>query len=246
MNIFVIIFYQPLFNLLVWFYNVIPNHDLGLAIVALTVAIRLALYPLAQRAIVSQRAMQTLQPKIDKLREQYKDDKEKQSKELMALYKTEKINPISSCLPVLLQLPFLFALFAVFQSGLNNGGFELLYPFVKNPGTLNTVAFGFFDLVQKSIPLAVITGVLQYFQTKMLMTKNKGQASSTNAMTRAMNQQMLYMMPIFTIIIGASLPAGITMYWLITTLFSIGQQYLLLRHKPADSSSDTPKPEIIG
>ncbi|MFH0873800.1 MAG: YidC/Oxa1 family membrane protein insertase [Candidatus Komeilibacteria bacterium] len=241
MNILVTIFYQPLFNLLVWLYNVIPGHDMGVTIIALTVIIRLILYPLAQRAIVSQRAMQTLQPKIDQLREELKNDKEKLSKELMELYKREKINPVSSCLPVLIQLPFLFALFAVFNSGLNNGGFELLYPFVKNPGSLNTMAFGFFDLVQKNIPLAVITGILQFVQTKMLMVSNKNKTMGTSTMTKAMNQQMLYMMPIFTIIIGASLAAGITLYWLITTLFSIGQQYFLLRHKPPTST-----PEIIG
>src|SRR3989344_4571787 len=207
MNILVTIFYQPLFNLLVWLYNIIPGHDLGLSIIALTVIIRLILYPLAQRAIVSQRAMQTLQPKIDELRQQYKDDKEKLSKELIALYKQEKINPVSSCLPILIQLPFLFALFTVFQSGLRNGGFEFLYPFVSGPGSLNTVAFGFFDLVQKNIPLAVVTGLMQYVQTKMLMVRNKPPAAGSSTMTRAMNQQMLYMMPVFTIVIGASLPA---------------------------------------
>ena len=102
-----LILYQPLFNLLIFLYNLIPWHDLGIAIIVLTIVIKVVLWPLSGKALKSQKALQSLQPKIEDLKAQYKDDKEGMSRAMMALYKTEKINPFSSCLPLLIQLPFL-------------------------------------------------------------------------------------------------------------------------------------------
>src|SRR3989338_65550 len=113
-ELFNTILVQPLFNLLVFFYNLIPGHDLGMAIIVLTVVIKLVLYPLSRQSIRSQKALKDLQPKMDALKKQYKDNKEKQAKAMMELYKTEKVNPLSSCLPLLIQLPFLIAVFHVF------------------------------------------------------------------------------------------------------------------------------------
>lgn len=238
MNILVIIFYQPLFNLLVWIYNVLPTHDLGWAIIILTLLIRIVLYPMGQKSIKSQRALQTIQPKIDALKAQYGSDKEGLGKAMMQLYKDEGINPLSSCLPLLIQFPFLIALYAVFQSGLKSNSFDLLYPFVMNPGQLNHVAFGFFDLTSKSIPLALAAGLAQFWQTRMLMgqRKTQPQPAKSNDMAAMMNQQMVYVMPVVTVFIGASLPAGIAMYWLATTIFSGLQQMILFRQmkKKAD------------
>jgi YidC/Oxa1 family membrane protein insertase len=231
MNLLVIIFYQPLFNLLVWIYNVLPTHDLGWAIIILTLLIRIVLYPMGQKSIKSQRALQTIQPKIDALKTQYGTDKEGLGKAMMQLYKDEGINPLSSCLPLLIQFPFLIALYAVFRSGLTHNSFDLLYPFVMNPGQLNHVAFGFFDLTMKSIPLAIAAGLAQFWQTRMLMgqQKNQPKPQNPNDISAMMNKQMIYLMPIMTVFIGVSLPAGIAMYWLATTIFSGIQQMILFR-----------------
>src|SRR3989338_3874182 len=121
MNFFTTIFYQPLWNALVWFYNILPGHDIGLAIILLTIVIKIILFPFTLQSLRSQKAMQTLQPKLDALKQQYKDDKEGQAKAMMELYKTEKVSPFSSCLPLLIQLPFLFALYRVLQNGLGSG-----------------------------------------------------------------------------------------------------------------------------
>lgn len=138
------IFYQPIFNLLVFLYNVIPGHDLGVAILLLTLIIRLILYPLSQSSIKSQRELQLIQPEIEALKEKYKDNKEQMGPELMSLYKQKKINPFASCLPTLIQLPFLFAIYRVFYDGLTKeNSLSALYTFVANPGPLNTIAFGF-------------------------------------------------------------------------------------------------------
>jgi len=229
MNIFTTIFYQPIFNLLIYIYNVIPGQDMGVAIVLLTLIIRLILYPFSRSSIKSQKALATLQPEIEKLKEKYKDEKEKLGPELMALYKAHKVNPFSSCLPTLIQLPFLFAIYRVFYNGLTKeGAMDILYPFITNPGTLHTMAFNFLDLSQRSIWIALLAGAAQYWQAKMLSAKRQ---PGSGGIAASMSTQMMYIMPIVTIVIGATFPAGLTLYWLVTTLFSIAQQYIVLRKK---------------
>ncbi|MCX6740637.1 MAG: YidC/Oxa1 family membrane protein insertase [Candidatus Parcubacteria bacterium] len=243
MNLFIsaynLIFYQPLFNALVWLYNIIPGHDVGLAIVILTIVIRLILFPLYYQSIKSQRSLQEIQPKVDALRKQLKDDQEKLAKELMILYKNEKINPLSSCLPLLIQLPFLIALYQVFIHGLKSQSMELLYPFISNPGTINTFSLGYFDLSKPMWILALLAGAAQFWQSKMLLTRKppliKGkeiEGSGDEKMTAIMNKQMIYFFPIMTIIIGINLPAGLTLYWFLTTLLMALQQlWMFSKHK---------------
>lgn len=238
-QLFNTILYQPLLNFLVFLYNIVPGHDLGVAIILLTLIIKLILYPLSRQSIKSQKALQDLQPKIDALKKQYKDDKEKQAKAMMDLYRAEKVNPLSSCLPLLIQLPFLIAVFQVFRTGLNSASLELLYPFIQNPGQLNSISFGFIDLAKPNVILAVLTGAAQFWQTKMLSTKRPPKAmpgSKDEDMMAVMNKQMLYFMPILTVIIGVSLPAGLVLYWLVMTLLTVLQQLVMFKKK---------KPEVI-
>ncbi len=238
---FNLIFYQPLFNLLVFFYNIIPGHDLGLAIIAVTILIRLILYPLYLQTIKSQKALQDLQPKLDALKEKYKDKKEELAQEMMKLYKAEKVNPLSSCLPLLIQLPFLIAVYKVFQVGLNSTSLTLLYPFINNPGHLNHFSFGLIDLSKPSYVLAVLAGVVQFWQSKMLVTSRppKGLPGSKDEdATAVINKQMVYFMPLFTIFIGVSLPGGLTLYWFVTTLLMALQQlYFFSKKKLAQSQA---------
>ena len=232
-ELFNILLFQPLFNLLVFIYNIVPGNDLGVAIILLTVLIKLALYPLSLQSIKSQKALQELQPKMNELKKQHKDNKEAQAKALMELYKKEKVNPLSSCLPLLIQLPFLIAVFHVFSSGLTSDSFDLLYPFVQNPGHLNLVSFGFLDLAKPNIILAVLTGAAQFFQSKMLVSTKqpKVPGAKDEDMMAAMNKQMLYFMPLITVVIGASLPSGLLVYWFMTTILTILQQQLIFGRK---------------
>lgn len=224
---------QPLFNLLVFFYNLVPGNDLGVAIILLTLAIKSLLYPLSRQSIKSQKALQELQPKMEALKKQYKNDKEKLAKEMMALYKTEKVNPLSSCLPLLIQLPFLIAVFHVFRTGVDSANLEMLYPFIPNPGSLNPISFGILNLSQPNLILAILTGAAQYWQSKMLITKRppKVPGAKDEDMMALMNKQMLYFMPIITVVIGASLPAGLILYWLVMTLLTVLQQQLMFKKK---------------
>lgn len=225
MGIFNTIFYQPIYNLLVYIYNILPGHDLGLAIIIITLIIKLILYIPSKKSIKSQKELATLQPDIEELKEKYKNDKDKLGPELMALYKRKGVNPLSSCLPLLIQLPFLFAIYRVFFHSLTDpNAMDALYPFVANPGQLNNIAFGFLDLAAKNIWIAVLAGVTQFWQSKMLVSKKKSQAGGM----AGMQSQMTYIMPIITVVIGSRFPAGLTFYWFLSTLFSVGQQYLVL------------------
>lgn len=225
-----VIFYQPILNLLVGIYHVVG--DMGIAIVLLTLLFKLVLYPLSRQALKSQRALQLLQPKVEELKVKYKDQKDVMSRELMALYQREKVSPFSSCLPLLVQLPLLIALYRVFMSGLNSGSLDLLYSFIPNPGHLSSITLGIWDLTKHSIVLAVLAGAAQYWQSKMLVRTPpavKTPGAKDEGMMASMNKQMLYMMPVITIIFGSRLPSGLVLYWLVNILFTVGQQYLAFR-----------------
>lgn len=233
---FNVILFQPIYNLLIFFYNAIPGHDIGFAIIALTVIIKLVLLPLSWQSTKSQAALQTLQPKINAIKEQYKNDKEKLAQETMKLYREQKVNPFSSCLPILIQLPILIAVYQAFRVGLTHNNFELLYPFVANPGQINNIAFGFLNMSVPNTALAILTGLAQFWQTKMLPISKPaiaGSGAKDEAMLASMNKSMLYFMPLMTVVIGMSLPAGLTFYWLLTTALTILQQKFMFKKKAA-------------
>ncbi len=232
------VLYQPLYNILVFFYNIVPGHDIGLAIILLTVVVKIILWPFFSQSIRAQRAMQGIQPKIDELKQKYKDDKQKLGPALMELYKKEKVSPFSSCLPLLLQLPFLIAVYKVFSVGLSNGSLDAVYPFIYNPGSINPVSLGLINLSQPSIVMAVLAGASQFWQSKIMFAKQP-LAGDKNSTMAIMNKQMTYFMPLITVFIGASLPAGLTFYWLIITVLGIVQQAWVFK------KLDTSKVEVI-
>lgn len=216
---------RPLFNVLIWLYNTVPGRDLGVAIIILTVIIRLIFYPLSQKAIKSQKAMAELQPKIKEVQKKFKENKEEQTKALMDVYRQHKINPMSGCLPILIQFPVLIALYHVFISGLNPQKLEMLYGFVQKPAALNLMFLGLVGLSEKSLILAVVAGVSQYFQAKtMPQIKSLGKSGGFD-FTTVLNQQMIYFMPLLTVVIAWTLPAALSIYWIVNNIFSIIQQY---------------------
>ena len=231
-QIFNTICYQPLLNLLVFIYNVLPGHDLGIVIIIVTILIRLVLYPFSAQSIRAQKVMQEIQPKIEEIKKLYKDQKEKQASEMMKLYKEQKINPLSSCLPLLIQLPFLLAIYQVFRVGTSNGSLSMLYPFIHNPGQINTIAFGFLNLSKPQIVVAFLAAVAQFFQARMLVKTRptvKTKESQDEDMMAIMNKQMTYVMPVMTFFIGFSLPGGLVFYWLVLTVVTIIQQAIVFK-----------------
>ncbi|MFH1890704.1 MAG: YidC/Oxa1 family membrane protein insertase [Candidatus Kuenenbacteria bacterium] len=238
------ILYRPLFNLLVFLYNTVSFQDIGIAIILLTVIIKLALYPLSVKSIKGQKALQELQPKMEEIKRKYKNSKEQLGKAMMELYKKEKISPMSSCLPLLIQFPFLIAVYHVFRAGFKPESLDMLYGFVANPGAINPIAFGFLNLAEKNIVLAVLAGAAQFWSSKMLISKKQPNVpgAKDEGMSAMMNKQMLYFMPAITIFIGAGLPGGLTFYWFLTTLLTAFQQlYIFKKHGGDDVKIQVPE-----
>jgi len=227
------IIYYPLLNLLVFFYNIIPGHDIGVVIILLTLLIRVALAPSFHKSLKSQSAMNALQPKLTELREKHKDNKEAQAKAMMDLYKEHKINPLSSCLPLLVQLPILIALYQVFSKALSNH-LSGLYSFVANPGTIDPKFLGLMDLSKPSIVLGVIAGLAQFWQSKLMMPKSSAGQDTT---AKIMSMQTTYVLPIISVVIAIKLPAGLPLYWIVTTLFAVAQQYYIMRKQQPFSTN---------
>ena len=245
MNILSFIFndllYYPLFNLMVFFYNIIPGQDIGIAIIMLTLLVRFVLYPINTKAIKSQKQLQEIQPKMKEVQAKYKNDKEKQAKALMELYQKHKINPMSGCFPILIQFPILIALYWVFLNGFKDESLSIIYPFISNPGHIDPMFVGFVNLSETNLALAFIAGILQYFQTKMIMgnkkeedkkeedKKEKTPEEKTQDFAQSMSKQMIYFMPVLTFVFAMSFPSGLALYWAVTTLFAIVQQFIIIR-----------------
>jgi YidC/Oxa1 family membrane protein insertase len=246
--IFQVVFYQPILNLLIFLYNIVPGNDLGLAIILLTIIIKLVLLPLSKQSIKSQKSLQDLQPKIDEIKKKYAGKKEEQGRAMLDLYKENKVNPFSSCLPLLIQLPFLWAVFRVFRDGLAGDSLNLVYSFISRPESINNLSLGFIDLAKPNVYLAVLAGLAQFWQAKMMITKKpiiKNEGAKDENMMATMNKQMLYFMPIFTVFIGLTFPGGLTLYWFVTTLFSALQQLYIFKQKENKNQGDIIEGQII-
>lgn len=236
------ILYKPLFNALIFLVWATPYHSVGWGIIILTIIIRFILLPSSAQSIIAQKKIKELQPEIDKIKGKYKDDKKAQAQAMMAFYQQNKINPFSSCLPLLVQFPILIILYYVFQSGLDTSRFgDLLYTFTPRPEYINT-NFLWADLAKPDIFLAVLAGILQFWQTKQLMptpTKNKNSnKDSQTVLQESLGRNMLYFMPILTVMIAIKLPSALPLYWCVTTLFMIIQQDYLMK-KPASKTGVT-------
>ncbi len=217
--------FRPILNALIFLYQSVAFHDLGLAIILLTILIRLLLYPLFHKGVRYQMVMQHLQPKIKKIQDEHKGNYEKQTQALMALYKEHEVNPFSGFLLLLVQLPVLIALYHVFLSAGKPEVLAQLYSFVNAPEALNSMLFGLINLQKQNIVMVGLAAVAQYFQGRLSLPPQTGELSAAEKATR----RMIYITPVITLVIFMSLPAAISLYWLVTTLFSIGQQVIINR-----------------
>jgi YidC/Oxa1 family membrane protein insertase len=223
------ILYRPLFNALIFLYNTIGFHDLGMAIIILTIIIRALLWPSQAKALRSQRDLQRLQPELEKIRTKHKD-KQKQTQETLEFYRKHKISPFSSCLPMLIQLPIIIALYQVFRHSLVKESLSALYPFISRPETINSISLGIIDLSQPNrLVLPILTGGLQFVQSWMMMKRTGAAKNQKLDAASAISKQMLYIFPLMTIFIAMSLPAALPIYWIVTTLFAIVQQWYIMR-----------------
>lgn len=237
-DIFQTIFYQPLLNALVFFYSFFPWRDFGLAVILLTLVLRIVLYPLSARAFRAQKTLSDLQPKVQEIQEKFKHNKEELSRKMLELYQKEHINPFAAFLPLLIQFPVLIALFQVFRQGVGADQLPLLYSFISQPGVIETSFLGFVDLSQKSIPIAFLAGISQYIQGKQAFASNPQKLHSSKPdLGKAIQTQMLYGLPVITVFFTSQLPSALGLYWIASNVFSIWQQwYLIKKHQKAEQT----------
>jgi YidC/Oxa1 family membrane protein insertase len=218
------VFYRPLYNLLLGIVAFVPNGDVGLAVILLTVLVKLVLFPLTQRSIDSQLRMKALEPELARIKATV-TDKAEQSKQTYALYKEKNVNPFSSCLLVLVQIPVIIALYLVFLHGFDSVS-VLPYSFVSAPGEFNMKFLGFFDLAQRSIVLAVIAGVTQFLQGWLAQGRQSAPSGEGMAgqFAKTMQTQMLYVLPIMIVFIAYRVSGAVALYWITSNIFTIAQE----------------------
>lgn len=229
-DIWDIVLYKPLLNALAFLVSVIPGGDVGLAVVILTILVKLLLFPLSQKSIESQMAMTLLAPELDKIKKSG-GSKEEQARLTFELYKKNKTNPFSGCLLILIQIPIIFALYYVFFKGIN---FEsgLLYSFVHVPEKINMIFLGIVNIGEKSLLLAVLAGLSQYLQVHF-MPKPANIAGAPGSFgasfAKSMHIQMKYFFPPLVAWIAYSISGAVALYWITSNIFAVIQQIYVSR-----------------
>jgi YidC/Oxa1 family membrane protein insertase len=226
-------FYQPIYNMLVFLIDKVTFGDIGFAIIILTIIIKLILFPLAKKSIESQIYMKKLEPELKKLKVDF-PNKEEQAKKQFELYKKYGVNPFSGCLVVILQLPVIFALYYVFINFKIDS--SIVYSFVNVPVVVNANFLGLFDLsLNHSIFLALVAGVSQFFQAYLATPKKTikdAEIVSDNTkktfqeeLANSMQLNIRYVLPVFVAFIAYTFSAGVALYWIVSNIFTIGQEW---------------------
>ena len=240
--------YEPMLNALVAILIYIPGHSLGWAVVILTLIIRTILLIPSQKAMRAQRRMQEVQPKLEELKKTHGHDQTRLAQETMLLWKTHKVSPFSSCLPLLIQMPILIALFHAINGGLSPDKNVLLYKFLPefSLGSIDPNFLGLDLLGHSLILLPIIVGALQFLQIQLMNTRNKGKASKLPAEVETANKMMKYVMPVMIAVFTAQLPSAVGLYWGASTFYGIIQQLVVNKEQPkAASSTDDVQVRVI-
>lgn len=232
-------FFDPVYNGLVFFIDVIPGGDVGLAIIAITILVKFLLLPLSVKASKTQRVIKELEPKMKEIQEKHKNDREVLARATMALYKEAGINPFSSIFLMFLQIPIIIALyFSVYGGGgvpLPGINVDLLYSFIPSPAVVDMIFLGFVDIAAKSLPLALLAGVTQFIHAQMSLPKpeprKEGESDMKADFARSMNINMRYVLPLMIGVIAYTLSASVALYFTVSNVFAIGQELFLRRHR---------------
>jgi len=240
-GIFHTFFYDPLYNGLIFLITVVPLADVGFAIILLTVLVKLILFPISQKAVRTQFVMKGLEPDLTRIKEKYAKDKQEQARQTMSLYKEKGINPFSGILLLLIQLPIILALYWVFfRGGLPVVDTDILYSFITEPKAINMDFLGYIDMAGRSMVIAFLAGLSQYFQFKLSLPelKSRNENASLKAdFARSFQLQMRYMLPIFIFIFSYFISAAVALYWFTSNLFAIGQEIYLRKKIKGEQST---------
>lgn len=236
-QLFNALLYQPFLNALIFLYETAAFNDLGVAIILLTLVIRLILYPLFYRSYKNQTVMQKMQPEIKQIQEKHRHNKQQQTEALLALYKRHKVNPFSSFFLILVQLPVLIALYRLFLNDLSGAALDGLYSFVSRPDALNHAFLNLINLREPNIIVVGLSAAAQFIQSKMALPKAGAAGGGDQAARVAKN--MVYIGPAITLFVLYSLPAAVGLYWFATSVFSVFQQVLI--NKSLNKKQESPE-----
>ncbi len=221
--------YQPILSGLIFLYKLLGN-NLGLAIIVLTLVIRVVLIPLTLPSMKSAKKIAGLKPELDALRRKYAKDQKSLQEKTLELYKKNNVNPAGGCLPYLVQIVFLIALYQVFIDALGNGSLN---------GTVIQTQFLLWNLKEKdtTLTLPILSGILQLLTSLAIMPGveddpkkrpgKKEEKEDVAEMASAMQQQMVFLMPAMTVFFALQFPSGLALYWTVTTAFSFVQQLIV-------------------
>lgn len=227
--------YDPLYNGLVFFVDIVPSHDIGIAIILLTIAVKVILFPLSRQAVRTQIKMREIAPEIENIKEKLKDKQDEQARVIFALYREKGIRPFSSFFLILMQFPILFGLYWVFwKGGLPNVDPEILYSFVPVPSAVDMKFLGLIDMHERSIMLAALAGFTQLLYARLSMGPRKPRAKSDSAsfsadMAHSFDLQARYMLPVIVAVIAYTVTAAVPLYWTTSNLFMMAQEFLMGR-----------------
>jgi len=231
------ILYQPIYNILIFIIDHITFGDVGFAIILVTIIVKLALSPLTRKSIRSQVLMKKMEPELKQIKKDF-PNKEEQAKKTFELYKKYQTNPFSGCLVVLLQMPVIFALYYVFYKGLAIDE-SLIYSFVQIPTILHTNFLGLVEMGDKSIVLALMTGITQFIQgylstpvkPKVEIVKEVDTEPQTfqDQLSGSMQMNVRYILPIFIAFIAWKISAAVALYWIVSNIFTIAQEWYIRR-----------------
>ncbi len=219
--------YRPLLNILIVLCLFLPGQDFGLAVIIITVAFKAFLLPLNKKMEKNRKDLIKIQPEIKKIQKEFKDDEAKQIEKLRALYGEYKINPLNSFVPLLIQFPLLIALYQVFLKGLSRSD---LYDFIPYPGSINYSFLGI-DLTNSSLVLAVLAGIIYFVQLKISLNQTKKTKSKKNDISAKFQKQMPYFFSFLTFFVLVRIPAAVSLYLVISSLFTMTQQYILSKNE---------------
>lgn len=230
------VFFNPVYNGLIFFVDVIPGGDVGIAIVLTTVVVKVILLPLSLKAARTQFVMREIEPKVKEIREKFKNKRQEQAQAMMALYKEAGVNPFSSIILLFIQIPIIIALYlSVYRGGgvplpdINTG---LLYSFVPSPETVDMIFLGTIDIAGKSLPLAALAGATQYIHTHLSLPKpqprdKNAEPNFKEDFARSMQLQMRYVMPLLIFVVAYTVSATLALYFLVSNIVMIGQEFLV-------------------
>lgn len=232
-------FFDPVYNSLVFFIDVVRQGDVGIAIICTVILVKLVILPISLKASRTQLVMRELEPKLAKIKEDYKDKRELQALKTMEIFKDAHVNPFSSIVLMFIQIPIVIALyFSVYSGGgvkLPDINSTLLYSFIPTPEVVNMIFLGFIDITAKSLPLAFLAGITQFIHTSLSLSPQKprdpkAEPNFKDDFTRSMHVQMKYVMPVLIGVVAYTISAAIGLYFTISNLMAIGQEYVV-RHK---------------